>query len=153
MSAAGRRKKAAAIEPAPAKQPKKMGRPPKLIADDRTLKMLSGLGRIQCTTVEAAAALDVSEPTFIDFLKREQKARDAWDNAKPVGRVSLRRNQFRLAETNVAMAIWLGKQYLEQSDKAQHEHSGPGGGPIPYHKIERVIVDPKPEPEETPEQA
>jgi hypothetical protein len=28
------------------------------------------------------------------------------------------------------MLIWLGKQYLEQKDKASHEHSGPNGRPI-----------------------
>jgi hypothetical protein len=26
--------------------------------------------------------------------------------------------------------------------KEQHEHSGPGGGPIPFQRIKRVIVDP-----------
>jgi hypothetical protein len=130
-----------------------MGRPPKIVADDKTLQTLSGLAKIQCTTKEASAVLGISEPTFIDFLKREPKARETWDNGRPSGRASLRRLQFKLAETNAAMAIWLGKQYLEQSDKAQHEHSGPGGGPIPYHKIERVIVDPKPELEDDPEPA
>ena len=32
------------------------------------------------------------------------------------GRASLRRGQFRLAEKNAAMAIFLGKQYLGQKD-------------------------------------
>lgn len=146
----GRRKSGTAERPKA--QPKKMGRPLKLEDDDKTLKTLAGLAKIQCTTKEAAAVLDVSEPTFIDFLKRFENAREIWEANKHVGRVSLRRQQFKLAENNVAMSIWLGKQYLEQNDKAQHEHSGPGGGPIPYHKIERVIVDPKPEPEEAPEQ-
>lgn len=31
-------------------------------------------------------------------------------------KMSLRRFQFQLAEKNVAMAIWLGKQYLSQSE-------------------------------------
>lgn len=33
------------------------------------------------------------------------------------GKISLRRNQFRMAEHNVSMAIWLGKQYLGQKDQ------------------------------------
>lgn len=36
-------------------------------------------------------------------------------------KLSLRRFQFQLAEKNVAMAIWLGKQYLGQKDKAIEE--------------------------------
>jgi hypothetical protein len=37
--------------------------------------------------------------------------------------------QFKKAqEGNVPMLIWLGKQYLGQSEK--HELSGPAGGPI-----------------------
>ena len=32
------------------------------------------------------------------------------------GLTSLRRIQFSMAHTNVAMAIWLGKQYLGQKD-------------------------------------
>lgn len=32
------------------------------------------------------------------------------------GKINLRRYQFRLAETNAQMAIWLGRQYLGQRD-------------------------------------
>ena len=35
------------------------------------------------------------------------------------GRASLRRSQFRLAEKNATMAIWLGKQYLGQKDQVE----------------------------------
>ena len=34
-----------------------------------------------------------------------------------VGKISLRRTQFKLAERSSAMAIWLGKQVLGQEDK------------------------------------
>ena len=37
--------------------------------------------------------------------------------------MSLRRNQFKLSETNVTMAIFLGKQYLGQSDKIETVNS------------------------------
>jgi hypothetical protein len=32
------------------------------------------------------------------------------------GKVSLRRQQFEIAKTNATMSIWLGKQYLGQTD-------------------------------------
>ena len=35
------------------------------------------------------------------------------------GKISLRRAQFRMAEKNPTMAIWLGKQYLNQTDKQE----------------------------------
>lgn len=35
------------------------------------------------------------------------------------GKISLRRHQMRLAEKNATMAIWLGKQYLGQTDRPE----------------------------------
>lgn len=40
--------------------------------------------------------------------------------------MSLRRSQFRIAETNATMAIWLGKQYLGQKDYPKEELEGGG---------------------------
>jgi hypothetical protein len=104
--------------------PNKGGRPPKLVADDATLEILEGLGKIQCTTKEAACVLKVAESTFLRFLSENDEARDAFDMGKGQGLHSLRRTQFKLAETNAAMAIFLGKNYLGQTDKQEFEHSG-----------------------------
>jgi hypothetical protein len=111
--------------------PNKGGRPPKLLPDAATLKQVEGLGAIQATTKECAAFLDVSERTFISFLARHPEARDALESGKGKGRVSLRRTQFRLAETNAAMAIFLGKNLLGQADKQELEHSGESLTPPP----------------------
>lgn len=100
---------------------KKVGRPCKLHPDDETLKALKGLGQIQATTKESAAFFNVSEPTFLKFLNDHETAREAFDEGKANGLVSLRRKQFQMAETNASMAIWLGKQYLGQKDKLEHE--------------------------------
>lgn len=98
------------------------GRPPKLRDDEQTLKQLEGLGRIHCTTREAADFLEVTEKTFIVFLQRHIKARDAFNMGPGKGKVSLRRMQWRTAESgNAAMQIWLGKQILGQRDQAQHD--------------------------------
>ena len=107
----------------------KIGRPPKLQLDEETLRKIENLGKIQCTTKEAAAVLDVSEPTFIDFLKRHEKAADAFEKGKQSGKASLRRMQLKSAEAgNVTMLIWLGKQLLGQRDR--QELTGNDGGPI-----------------------
>jgi hypothetical protein len=111
------------------------GRPPKLKPDATTLKQLAGLGAILCTTKEAAAALDVSEPTFLKFLADHPEAKAAFEDGKGKGKMSLRRSQFRLAEKNAAMAIFLGKNYLGQTDR--QEHTGADGGPIQFANMSR----------------
>lgn len=102
----------------------KGGRPPKLQPDAPTLELLEGMGKIQCTTKEASCVLKVAETTFLRFLSEHPEARDAFDMGKGQGLHSLRRTQFKLAETNAAMAIFLGKNYLGQTDKQEFEHSG-----------------------------
>lgn len=97
--------------------PPKMGRPPALVADEKTLEIIRGLGQIQCTTRECAAVLGVSHQTFIKFKAQHQEVAEALEIGSETGKMSLRRKQFNMAETNASMAIWLGKQYLEQSDK------------------------------------
>jgi len=125
-------------------QPKKMGRPigsTKLQPTEETIKQIEGLARIQCTMKEAGAVLGVNEVTFSSFLKAHQKAMEAWENGKDSGRASLRRSQYKMAETNPTMSIWLGKQYLDQTDKLIH--GGDEDNPIKHAgKIELVIVDP-----------
>jgi hypothetical protein len=41
---------------------------------------------------------------------------DTYKSKSQVGKSSLRRAQWKLAEKNASMAIWLGKQYLGQRD-------------------------------------
>ena len=53
------------------------------------------------------------------------------DRAKAKGRVSVRRNLFRLANNgNIAAAIFLAKNLLGYRDVLSNEHTGPQGGPL-----------------------
>jgi hypothetical protein len=107
------------------KQPKKkLGRPPKIVSDDKTLHTIRGLGRINCTIEEAAAVLGCHRDTFGDFLRRDKKGLEAWETGHLECRVSLRRTQFNLAQTNAGMAIFLGKNLLGQRDQIVQEHTG-----------------------------
>lgn len=116
------------LEPKP-KRP--AHRPHKLQPDDKTLKTLEGLGRIQSTTKETAAVLDVSEQTFLTFLERHTHARDIFERAKENGKASLRRAQMKSAlDGNVQAQIWLGKQLLGQREKQELEHTGKDGAPL-----------------------
>lgn len=94
------------------------GRPPSLLPDARTLATVRGLGRIQATTRECAAVLGVSHPTFLKFTQEYPEVADLLEQGKQRGLQSLRRQQFKAAENgNSTMLVWLGKQYLGQSDK------------------------------------
>lgn len=94
-----------------------MARPLKQI-DQSTFEELC---KIQCTLVEIAGVLRVSEDTVERWCKRTYKESfaEAYKKHSAEGRTSLRRAQFRMAEKNPALAIWLGKQYLGQSDKVE----------------------------------
>ncbi len=75
--------------------------------------MVEKLAAIQCTYPEIASTLGVS----IDTLTRHQDFAATFKEEPRGERKSLRRMQFESANRgNVTMQIWLGKQYLSQSD-------------------------------------
>lgn len=97
--------------------PSKGGRPQAIGPDAKTLKLIAGLGKIQATTRECAAVMGVSHQTFLATLQRHPEIAEALEQGKENGKVSLRRTQFRLAEKNAGMAIFLGKNILDQTDR------------------------------------
>lgn len=91
-----------------------MARPRKEIKQDEFEKLCS----LQCTKAEISGFFNVSEDTIERWCKRTYKESFAvvFANKRSGGKISLRRSQFRLAEKDSRMAIWLGKQYLEQCE-------------------------------------
>jgi hypothetical protein len=88
---------------------------------------------IQCTLSEIASFFNCAHDAIQRAVIREHKTNFAsyYEQKSEKGRISIRRRQFQSAETgNVTMLIWLGKQWLGQRDKANHEISGPDGKPI-----------------------
>lgn len=100
----------------------KGGRPRKEI-DKKQFENLCGL---QCTKEEICGFFEITDKTLENWCRRTYKAgfSDVFRQKRGKGKISLRRNQFRLAETNATMAIWLGKQYLNQKDYQEVEHVG-----------------------------
>ena len=89
-----------------------MGRPEAKI----DLAELEKLCSMQCTDEEIAAFFNVSVRT-IERRRTVASFRDVMDRAKAKGRVSVRRNLFRLAANgNVAAAIFLSKNLLGYRD-------------------------------------
>ena len=98
------------------------GRPP---IDGHTAKekerfktQFEGLCRIQCTEEEICGVLNCDDATLCRWCKTVygRTFADVYKEKRQGGKASLRRQQFKIAETNATMSIWLGKQYLGQSD-------------------------------------
>lgn len=89
------------------------GRPKKEIDYNAVEK----LANIQCTQEEIANFLGISVRT----LQRDDEFCRIYKKGQDNGKMSLRRMQYKLAEKNTAMAIWLGKQYLGQRDNFPDE--------------------------------
>ena len=90
-----------------------MARPKKDINYD----MVEKLANIQCTQEEIASFLGLSVRT----LQRDEEFCRIYKKGQENGKMSLRRIQFKLAEKNTSMAIFLGKQYLGQKDNPHEE--------------------------------
>src|SRR5436190_4593701 len=92
----------------------KLGRPRKFV----DLEMVERLAHLQCTQEEISSALGVS----VDTLTRHKYFAEIFKRGTENGRKSVRRMQFESAtKGSVAMQIWLGKQYLGQSDHFSHD--------------------------------
>ena len=76
---------------------------------------------MQCTLEEIAGFLECSEDTIERWCKRElkQSFAEAYKIYSAGGKISVRRNQFALSKISPSMAIWLGKQYLGQTDREE----------------------------------
>lgn len=98
---------------------KKMGRPIKEIDE----KQFENLCFLQCTEKEICSFFSISDETLNRWCKKTYGKTfvDAFDEKRQGGFISLRRSQFRLAEKNAAMAIFLGKNLLGQTDSGQHQ--------------------------------
>ena len=90
------------------------GRPKKKIDREQFEKLCY----LQCTLAEIASFFDCSEDTIERWTKREYEKTfaEAYKIHSANGKISLRRWQFKLAEHNTSMAIWLGKQLLGQRE-------------------------------------
>ena len=81
---------------------------------------LEALCKIQCTGEECASVLQIDYDTLNNALKRDGYGgfSEYLKRHSSSGKASLRRLQWKAAEAlNTAMLIWLGKQYLGQTDK------------------------------------
>lgn len=108
------------LEPSLSTKPNKGGRPRK----ELNQQTFEGLCEIQATLEEIAGVLRVSEDTVERWCERTYDLgfAECFKKFSAGGKTSLRRYQFDLAKKgNATMLIWLGKQYLGQTDKPSDE--------------------------------
>lgn len=97
-----------------------------MLLNERGTAVIKRMAEIMCTNEEIADVLGVgvdlitndNNNAVFQAAKREGQVR---------GKMSLRRKQFALAEKNANMAIFLGKNYLDQKDKQEVESTLIGG--------------------------
>lgn len=99
---------------------KKVGRP-KANIDKSNFEKLC---QMQCTLEEIAGFFDCCDDTINNWCKEvyDDNFSGVYKKKSMAGKISLRRNQFKIAENNASMAIFLGKQYLGQRDNIEVEH-------------------------------
>ncbi len=80
--------------------------------------LVEDLGSIMCTMNEIASILGCSTSK----LEKDEEFMRVYKKALDNGKMSLRRQQYQLAmKGNCTMLIWLGRQYLGQTDKVESE--------------------------------
>lgn len=88
---------------------------PRLILNEEGKQMVEVLSGFFCTDEDMAAAMNTSVDVLTSKYNKETFS-ECKERGFGKGKVSLRRSQMKLAERSAAMAIWLGKQYLDQRD-------------------------------------
>ena len=91
---------------------------PRKEIDQKAFESLCGL---QCTKEEICGFFDLTDKTLENWCRRTYKAgfSEVFRQKRGLGKISLRRHQWRLAEKNAAMAIWLGINYLGQKEEPE----------------------------------
>lgn len=95
------------------------GRPAKEFDKDEFEKLCA----LQCTQAEILDWFDTTDKTLRSWIRRtyNKSFTEIYKLKRQKGMISLRRSQFKLAEKNATMAIWLGKQYLGQRNIKEEE--------------------------------
>ena len=94
-----------------------MARPRKEI-DQGEFEKLCGL---QCTKEEICGWFDITDKTLEAWCRREYKQgfSEIFAKKRGIGKISLRRMQWQLAAKSAPMAIFLGKNFLGQTDRQE----------------------------------
>lgn len=96
-----------------------MGRPRKEINQ----KQFEKLCAMQCTQEEICDWFEVQDDTLNSWCKRTYKKSfsEVFKQKRSVGKISLRRSGFQMAQSNPSVHIFYAKNFLGMTDKQEHE--------------------------------
>ena len=96
-----------------------MSRKPFIVWTAAEKKRAEDMANILCTQEEICAIMDIDTNTIARIIKDQYGLvfSEWYKKYSAFGKQSLRRSQFKMSQQNPTMAIWLGKQILDQSDK------------------------------------
>lgn len=97
----------------------------KIVWSEQEFQKVKNLCAIQCTGEEVAAVMGVDYDTLNRLLRDKYGMQfgEFYKIHSSEGRASLRRSQWKAAEKgNSALLVWLGKQYLGQTDKIENNN-------------------------------
>jgi len=91
------------------------------------------LCHLQCTEQEMADWFHVSVSTLDRRIREErhQRFEEFFAKHRVQGKITLRRNLFKLSESSAAAAIFLAKNWLGMVDRQDHDVTS-GGKPLGY---------------------
>lgn len=92
--------------------------------------IFENLCEIQCTKEEIAKVFNCSTRTILRWCKETygEQFETIYSQFSEAGKASIRRMQFASAKNgSITMQIWLGKQYLGQTDKPDKEDKNING--------------------------
>lgn len=87
-------------------------------------KYFENLCGMFCTLDEIASFFDCTTRTIQNWCKKTygKPFSDVYKEKSAKGKISLRQAQLKIAQHNAQMAMWLGKQYLDQADGMKDSH-------------------------------
>ena len=109
-------------------------------------KQFENLCGLQCTLLEICDFFNVEDDTLNSWCKKTYGTTfsEVFKQKRGKGQISLRRMQWKLAEKNPTMAIFLGKQYLGQKDKIEYTDDGMKSINENINNIANLLNNPKP---------
>lgn len=105
-------------------------------------KEFENLCSLMCTEVEIADFFDVSEDSLERWCNNTygETFAETFKKKCSKGKMSLRRYQFEQAKTNPTLSIWLGKQWLGQSDKIENVNKNEVKKPLQVEVIDNSYL-------------
>ena len=99
-----------------------------LLKDDKKKmdwQLFEDLCQIHCTQAEIANIFRIKRDTLTARAQKHygRPFEEIYKTFTDNGKASIRRTQFKMAHQHVAMAIWIGKQWLGQRDNEKIENT------------------------------